>query len=145
MLQTDIAISVNGLEKSFKNLKVLKQINFIVKKGSIFALLGSNGAGKTTTIKILTTLLKPDKGSAQICGFDVVRQSDLVRGKISLTGQSAAVDDILTGRENLRMIAKLRHIPDTNNKVDELLERFNLLDAADRWVATYSRRHAQTA
>lgn len=93
MLQTDIAISVNGLEKSFKNLKVLKQINFTVKKGSIFALLGCNGAGKTTTIKILTTLLKPDKGSAQICGFDVVRQSDLVRGKISLTGQSAAVDD----------------------------------------------------
>lgn len=137
MIQTT-AISVSGLEKSYKNLKVLKCINFTVKQGSIFALLGSNGSGKTTMIKILTTLLKPDKGNAQICGFDVVRQSDQVRGKISLTGQSAAVDEILTGRENLRMIGKLRHLSDANNKTDELLEQFHLLDAADRRVATYS-------
>ncbi len=138
MIGTDIAISVSGIEKSYKNLKVLKKINVTVQKGSIFALLGSNGSGKTTMIKILTTLLKPDKGNAQICGFDVVRQSDQVRGKISLTGQSAAVDEILTGRENLRIIGKLRHLSDANNKTDELLEQFHLIDAADRRVATYS-------
>lgn len=117
---------------------MLKNIHFTVKKGSIFALLGSNGAGKTTTIKILTTLLKPDKGSVQVCGFDVVRQPDRVRENISLTGQFAAVDDVLTGRENLCLIGKLRHLPDANNRADELLERFQLLDAADRRVATYS-------
>jgi len=138
MIGTNTAISVSGLEKSYKDLKVLKGIDFTVKKGSIFALLGSNGSGKTTMIKILTTLLKPDKGDAHICGFDVVRQSEQVRGKISLTGQSAAVDEILTGRENLRMIGKLRHLSDANSKTNELLEQFHLLDAADRRVATYS-------
>ena len=138
MIQNNIAISVSGLEKSYKKLKVLKKISFTVQKGSIFALLGSNGSGKTTMIKILTTLLKPDKGSAQICGFDVIQQSDRVRGEISLTGQSAAVDEVLTGRENLRMIGKLRHLPDANKKADALLERFDLLEAADRRVATYS-------
>lgn len=138
MIQTNTAISVCGIEKSFKNLKVLKNINFTVQKGSIFALLGSNGAGKTTMIKILTTLLGPDKGSAQVGGLDVVQQPDLVRGVISLTGQFAAVDDVLTGRENLRLIGKLRHLPDVNSKTDELLEQFNLKDAADRRVATYS-------
>jgi len=138
MIQTDIAISVSGLEKSFKNLNVLKGINFTVQKGSIFALLGSNGSGKTTIIKILTTLLKPDKGSAQICGFDVAKQPGGVRGEISLTGQFTAVDDILTGRENMRMIGKLCHIQGVNKRVDELLKRFNLLDAANRRVATYS-------
>lgn len=89
MLQTEIVISVNGLEKSYKNLKLLKNINLSVKRGSVFALLGSNGASKTTTIKILTTLLKPDKGSAQISSFDVIGQPDKVREKISLTGQFA--------------------------------------------------------
>ncbi|HEY8891296.1 MAG TPA: ATP-binding cassette domain-containing protein [Clostridium sp.] len=138
MIQTGIAISVSGLEKSYKNLLVLKDINFTVQKGSIFALLGSNGAGKTTIIKILTTLLKADKGSSQICGFDVSTQSKQVRGEISLTGQSAAVDEILTGRENLRLIGKLRHLPNANSKADELLKRFDLFDAADRRVATYS-------
>jgi ABC-2 type transport system ATP-binding protein len=138
MIQTNIAISVSGLEKSYKNLKVLKKIDLSVQKGSIFALLGSNGAGKTTMIKILTTLLKPDKGSAQIFNFDVVHQADLVRGEISLTGQFVAVDDVLTGRENLRLIGKLRHLPDTNKKTSELIEKFNLKDAADRRVATYS-------
>jgi len=138
MIQTNTAICVNGLEKSYKNLKVLKKINLTIKKGSVFALLGSNGAGKTTMIKILTTLLKPDKGSAQICGFDVVRSSAQVREEISLTGQYAAVDDVLTGRENLHLIGKLRHLSDANNKADELLEQFQLVDAADRRVATYS-------
>ncbi|MBC2175126.1 ATP-binding cassette domain-containing protein [Listeria booriae] len=136
MLET--VISVNNLEKSYKNVDVLKKINFTVKKGSIFALLGSNGAGKTTTIRILTTLIKPDRGNAQVCGADVVKQGNKVREAISLTGQSAAVDDILTGRENLRLIAKLRHLPNAKEVADELLERFNLTDAADRALATYS-------
>ncbi len=138
MTQTETAISVSGIEKSYGNLKVLEKIHLTVKKGSIFALLGSNGSGKTTTIKILTTLLTPDKGSAQICGFDVSKQPEKVRETISLTGQFAAVDDVLTGRENLRMIGKLRHLPDVNKKADELLERFQLMDAADRRAATYS-------
>ncbi|MDF2985125.1 MAG: transporter [Eubacterium sp.] len=138
MLKNDMAISVTGLEKSYKNLKVLKGIQFSIKKGSIFALLGSNGAGKTTAIKILTTLIKPDKGSVQICGYDILRQSNEVRGVISLTGQFAAVDEIMTGRENLRMIGKLRHLSEVNNRVDELLKRFDLLEASDRRVATYS-------
>ncbi|MBC1233526.1 ATP-binding cassette domain-containing protein [Listeria booriae] len=136
MLET--VISVNNLEKSYKNVDVLKKINFTVKKGSIFALLGSNGAGKTTTIRILTALIKPDRGDAQVCGADVVKQGNKVREAISLTGQSAAVDDILTGRENLRLIAKLRHLPNAKEVADELLERFNLTDAADRALATYS-------
>ncbi|MBC1912293.1 ATP-binding cassette domain-containing protein [Listeria booriae] len=136
MLET--VISVNNLEKSYKNVDVLKKINFTVKKGAIFALLGSNGAGKTTTIRILTTLIKPDRGDAQVCGADVVKQGNKVREAISLTGQSAAVDDILTGRENLRLIAKLRHLPNAKEVADELLERFNLTDAADRALATYS-------
>ena len=138
MLKTNTAIAVSGLEKSFKNVKVLQKIDFTVKKGSIFALLGSNGAGKTTTIKILTTLLKPDAGSAEVCGFDVVRQPGSVREMISLTGQNAAVDNILSGRENLRLIGKLRHLPGANKEADVLLERFDLLEAADRKVATYS-------
>ncbi|MBC1331821.1 ATP-binding cassette domain-containing protein [Listeria booriae] len=136
MLET--FISVNNLEKSYKNVDVLKKINFTVKKGSIFALLGSNGAGKTTTIRILTTLIKLDRGDAQVCGADVVKQGNKVREAISLTGQSAAVDDILTGRENLRLIAKLRHLANAKEVADELLERFNLTDAADRALATYS-------
>lgn len=138
MIQTETAISVKSLEKSYGNLKVLEKINFTVKKGSIFALLGSNGSGKTTTIKILTTLLSADNGSVQICGFDAAKQPHKVRGVISLTGQFAAVDDVLTGRENLRMIGKLRHLSDVNKKIDELLERFQLTDAADRRAETYS-------
>ena len=132
------AIQVKGLQKSYKKLHVLKGVDFEVEKGSIFALLGSNGAGKTTTIKILSTLIKPDQGSAQVCGFDVVRQPDQVREEISLTGQNVAVDGVLTGRENLRLIGKLRHLSDANTKADALLERFDLLEAADRRVATYS-------
>ncbi|MDI3311693.1 MAG: ATP-binding cassette domain-containing protein, partial [Thermoanaerobacterium sp.] len=138
MIQTNTAISVNGLEKSFKDLKVLKNISFTVKRGSIFALLGSNGAGKTTMIKILTTLLKPDKGSIEIYGYDVVRQPDKVREVISLTGQFTAVDEVLTGRENLQMIGELRHLPDASIRANKLLEQFDLLDAANRRVSTYS-------
>lgn len=131
-------ISVHNLEKSYKNVEVLKKISFTVEKGTVFALLGSNGAGKTTTIRILATLLKPDGGDAQICDADVVKQANLVRAAISLTGQNAAVDEILTGRENLRLIAKLRHLPDAAGIADELLARFGLTDAADRALSTYS-------
>jgi ABC-2 type transport system ATP-binding protein len=132
------SIRVQGLQKSYKKLHVLKGVDFEVKKGSIFALLGSNGAGKTTIIKILTTLLKQDGGTATVNGFDVAAKPDDVRQSISLTGQFAAVDEILTGRENLVMIAQLRHLKDPRQIADELLNRFGLTDAADRRVSTYS-------
>ncbi len=132
------AIEMKGLEKSFKNVKVLRGIDLTVKRGSIFALLGSNGAGKTTTIRILSTLLKADKGEVKVCGYDVQRQPERVREAISLTGQNAAVDNVLTGRENLRMIGKLRHLSDAKQQADTLLERFDLTEAADRKVASYS-------
>ncbi len=132
------AIQVQGLQKSYKQLHVLKGVDFEVEQGSIYALLGSNGAGKTTMIKILTTLLKPDGGTATVNGFDVVAKPDNVRQSISLTGQFAAVDEILTGRENLVMIAKLRHLKNPRLVPDDLLKRFGLTDAADRRVSTYS-------
>jgi len=138
MKRSDKAVVVQDLEKSFGDLRVLDGINFTVEKGSIFTLLGSNGAGKTTAINILATLMKPDRGTAAISGFDVVLQPQRVREQISLTGQSAAVDEILTGRENLRMIGKLRHLTNADERADELLEQFGLHDAADRPVATYS-------
>jgi ABC-2 type transport system ATP-binding protein len=136
MLNT--AIQVKGLQKSYQKLHVLKGVDFEVKEGSIFALLGSNGAGKTTIVKILTTLLKQDSGTATVNNFDVASKPDDVRQSISLTGQFAAVDEILTGRENLIMIAKLRHLKDTRQVADDLLNRFGLTDAADRRVSTYS-------
>ncbi|MGF9696917.1 MULTISPECIES: ABC transporter ATP-binding protein [Paenibacillus] len=132
------SIHVNGLQKSFKQLQVLKGVDFEVEKGSIFALLGSNGAGKTTVVKILTTLLKKDSGTATVNGFDVETKPDNVRQAISLTGQFAAVDEILTGRENLVMIAKLRYLQNPRQVADDLLTRFGLTDAADRRVSTYS-------
>lgn len=132
------AIQVKGLQKSYKKLHVLKGVDFEVEKGSIFALLGSNGAGKTTIVKILTTLLKPDGGTAIVNGFDVVLKPDNVRQSISLTGQFAAVDEILTGRENLIMIARLWHLKNPRQVADDLLNRFGLIDAADRRVSTYS-------
>ena len=132
------AIQVNGLQKSYKQLHVLNGVDFEVEKGSIFALLGSNGAGKTTIIKILTTLLKQDSGTATVNGFDVAARPENVRQSISLTGQFAAVDEILTGRENLIMIARLRHLDNPRQIADDLLIRFGLSDAADRRVSTYS-------
>ena len=131
-------IQVRGLQKSYKTLHVLKGVDFEVEKGSIFALLGSNGAGKTTVVKILTTLLKQDGGTATVNNFDVAAKPDDVRQSISLTGQFAAVDEILTGRENLIMIARLRHLKNPNPVADDLLNRFGLTDAADRSVSTYS-------
>ena len=135
---TDIAIQVKDLQKSFKGMEVLKGVDFEVRRGEVFALLGSNGAGKTTTIKILSTLLKPNGGSANVCGFDVACQSENVRENISLTGQFTAVDGILTGRENLLLIVKLLRVSDANKTADKLLSRFGLSDAANRRVDSYS-------
>lgn len=132
------AIRVQGITKSFKDLQVLQGVDFDVKAGSIFALLGSNGAGKTTLVRILSTLLKADAGSATVHGFDVAAQAGDVRESISLTGQFAAVDEILTGRENLVLIAKLRHLKNPGAIADELLDRFSLTDAGNRKAATYS-------
>ncbi|NOU98581.1 ABC transporter ATP-binding protein [Paenibacillus planticolens] len=132
------AIEVKGLRKSFKDTEVLKGVDFEVKRGEIYALLGSNGAGKTTIVRILTTLLKQDGGTAFVNGFDVASKPENVRHAISLTGQFAAVDEILTGRENLIMIAKLRHLDHPRQVADDLLKRFGLSDAADRKPSTYS-------
>jgi ABC-2 type transport system ATP-binding protein len=132
------AIRVQGLEKSYKALHVLGGVDFDVAKGSIFALLGANGAGKTTVIKILCTLLRADAGTASVNGFDVATQAADVRESISLTGQFAAVDEILTGRENLILVARLRHLAGPGATADDLLQRFALADAAARKVSTYS-------
>ena len=126
------AIHVQGLEKSYKKLRALRGVDFDVARGSIFALLGSNGAGKTTVVKILSTLLKLDAGTATVDGFDVAAQPANVRESISLTGQFAAVDEILTGRENLVLMARLRHLKDAGQIADDLLARFQLTDAAGR-------------
>ncbi|MEO3925207.1 ABC transporter ATP-binding protein [Micromonosporaceae bacterium B7E4] len=134
----NLAIRVNGLRKSYQKVQVLKGVDFDVASGSIFALLGSNGAGKTTTVRILATLLKPDAGAVSVNGFDVLSQPARVRESISLTGQFAAVDEILTGRENLVMIAKLRQVENPRRVADDLLGRFGLADAAGRRVSAYS-------
>jgi ABC-2 type transport system ATP-binding protein len=134
----DAAITVRGVEKSYKDLQVLRGVDLEVEKGSIFALLGSNGAGKTTLVRILSTLLKADAGTASVLGFDVASEPRHVRESISLTGQFAAVDEILTGRENLVLVAKLRHLPDPGAVADALLARFRLTDAGGRRAGTYS-------
>jgi ABC-2 type transport system ATP-binding protein len=136
--QSALAIRVRGLEKSFKKLRVLRGVDFDVARGSIFALLGSNGAGKTTVVNILSTLLKTDAGTATVDGFDVAAQGAQVRESFSLTGQFAAVDEILTGRENLVLVARLRHLKGAGQIADDLLARFQLTDAAKRRVSTYS-------
>jgi ABC-2 type transport system ATP-binding protein len=132
------AISVRGIEKSYKDLHVLRGVDFDVAPGTIFALLGSNGAGKTTMIRILSTLLRSDAGTAVVNGSDVATDPLDVRGSISLTGQFAAVDEVLTGRENLVLVARLRHLADPGPIADDLLSRFDLVDAGARKVATYS-------
>jgi ABC-2 type transport system ATP-binding protein len=132
------ALQVRGIEKSFKDLHVLQGVDFDVQAGSIFALLGSNGAGKTTLVRILSTLLSPDAGFATVNGFDVATEPKDVRESISLTGQFAAVDEVLTGRENLVLIAKLRHLKHPGTIADELLARFSLTEAGNRKAGTYS-------
>jgi ABC-2 type transport system ATP-binding protein len=134
------AIVVKGLRKSFKQLTVLDDVNFVIKKGTVLALLGPNGAGKTTTIRILSTLLLPDSGQALINGFDVVKEADKVRSLIGLTGQYAALDEYLTGKENLHMIGRLYRLNylDINRRSQKLLELFDLVEASGRTVKTYS-------
>ncbi|WP_144875789.1 ABC transporter ATP-binding protein [Microbacterium sp. 1.5R] len=132
------AIAVRGIEKSYRDLHVLRGASFDVERGSIFALLGSNGAGKTTMVRILSTLLRADAGTATVLGSDVAADPLRVRESISLTGQFAAVDEILTGRENLALVAKLRHLPRPAEVADELLATFRLTDAGGRKVGTYS-------
>ena len=132
------AISVRGIEKSYKDLHVLRGVDFDVEKGSIFALLGSNGAGKTTMIRILSTLLRADAGTATVRGDDVDAAPQKVRESISLTGQFAAVDEVLTGHENLVLVAKLRHLAEPRRIADDLLATFRLTDAGTRPVSTYS-------
>ncbi|MBG0741147.1 ATP-binding cassette domain-containing protein [Paeniglutamicibacter antarcticus] len=137
-MSTGPAIRVKGITKSFKDVHVLRGVDFDVETGSIFALLGSNGAGKTTLVKILSTLQKADAGTATVYGVDVATNPGDVRESISLTGQFAAVDDVLTGRENLVLVAKLRHLKNPGTIADNLLARFSLTDAANRRGSTYS-------
>ena len=135
-----LAIDARGIAKRFRAAEVLSDLDLAVDTGSVFALLGPNGAGKTTTINILTTLVRPDAGTALVAGADVLADPDGVRARISLTGQSAAVDEVLTGRENVVMLARLSGLGarSARARADELLERFDLADAAGRRVATYS-------
>ena len=137
---SDTAILVEGLAKRFGDVVALDGIDFQVPAGSVFGLLGPNGAGKTTAIRILTTILRPDGGRAEVLGLDVVRQADEVRYRIGLAGQYAAIDPNLTGRENLRLTGRLAQLPtaDARTRADELLERFRLTDAGDRPARTYS-------
>lgn len=131
-------IEVSELQKAYKTNHVLKGVSFTIYKGSIFALLGSNGAGKTTVVKILSTLLKADGGNVSIKGFDLSTNSDDVRKCISLTGQFVALDEVLTGRENLTLIGLLKRLPNIKSTVDEWISFSRLEDAADRKVSTYS-------
>lgn len=138
MSEYEAAITVRNLKKSYKKVAVLNDVSFTVERGSIFALLGSNGAGKTTTINILTTLLKADGGTAVVDNHDTAKNPETIRTRISLTGQFAAVDDILSGRENLELIANLRHVKNPKETAGALLQQFDLTAAADRRVGTYS-------
>jgi ABC-2 type transport system ATP-binding protein len=138
MTTSSPAIQTVGLTKSFADHEVLKGVDLTVPAGSILALLGSNGAGKTTVVRILSTLLKADGGTAAVNGHDVAASPDRVRQSISLTGQFAAVDEVLTGRENLVLVAQLRRVKDPGAVADRLLARFDLTEAAGRRAGTYS-------
>lgn len=133
-----LMIEVKNLCKSYKEVDVLNGLDLNVKRGEIFTLLGVNGAGKTTMVKILSTLLKPDQGSIKVAGVDVVKEPEEVKRHIALTGQYAAVDEILSGRENLTMMAQLLRVDNYKEIIEKLLFDFDLLEAADRRVATYS-------
>src|SRR3954447_26647514 len=137
---TDDAIVVEGLQKSYGPVRALCGVDFAARAGSVLGLLGPNGAGKTTAVRILTTLLEPDAGSARVAGLDVVRDAAALRAQIGLAGQYAAVDENLTGFENLEMVGQLYHLPrkDARARANELLERFELTDAAKRPAKTYS-------
>ena len=135
---TGNAIEVRNLVKGYKGVPVLHDVSFTVGRGTVFALLGANGSGKTTTINILTTLVKADGGTASVAGFDVAEQPSKVREQISLTGQFAAVDHVLTARENLVLMGELRHVADPRRTAADLLDKFDLNEAADRRLLTYS-------
>ena len=136
----DLAIEATGLCKSYGDVRALESVDLRVPPGTVLGLLGPNGAGKTTAVRILTTLLPPDGGSARVAGLDVVREAAQLRTKIGLAGQYAAVDENLTGAENLEMVGRLYHLPkgEPRSRATELLEHFELSDAADRLVRTYS-------
>ena len=140
MPDTDLAIVVEGITKSFGDVHALRGIDLSVPRGTVLGVLGPNGAGKTTCVRVLTTLLRPDGGRALVNGFDVVHESAGVRRSIGLAGQSAAIQEELTGRENLEIIGRLYHLswPDARRRAGELLEQFDLADAADRPAKTYS-------
>lgn len=135
-----IAVEARGLTKSYKDVKALAGVDLVVPTGTILGLLGPNGAGKTTTVRILSTLLKPDSGTAQVAGVDILKEPAQAREIIGLSGQYAAVDENLTGRENLIMVGRLFRLPKkiAIEKADELLAKFNLTEAANRIVKTYS-------
>jgi ABC-2 type transport system ATP-binding protein len=135
---TSNAIEVKSLVKAYKGVPVLHDVSFTVRRGSVFALLGANGSGKTTTINVLATLIKADGGTASVAGFDVAEQPSKVREQISLTGQFAAVDDVLTARENLVLMGELRHVADPGQTAADLLDKFELNEAADRRLLIYS-------
>jgi ABC-2 type transport system ATP-binding protein len=136
----DAIVVAEGLHKDYGNTQALRGLDLTIRRGSVFGLLGPNGAGKTTAVRVLATLTDPTAGRALVDGFDVVHQADEVRSRIGLAGQHAAVDEKLTGRDNLRMFGRLYHLPGrvAKRRADELLERFNLMAAADRLVSTYS-------
>ncbi|NNC76233.1 MAG: ATP-binding cassette domain-containing protein [Acidimicrobiia bacterium] len=133
-------IEAEGITKSFGDVQALTGVDLAVETGTVFGLLGPNGAGKTTMVRILTTLLKPDGGRARVAGFDVATQARELRSRIGLAGQYAAVDEILTGRENLEMVGRLYRLPTrvARDRADEILHRFDLAHAGDRTVKTYS-------
>ncbi|MGA7671746.1 MAG: ATP-binding cassette domain-containing protein [Nitrolancea sp.] len=139
-MSSEYGVVAEGLQKHFGKTHALRGVDLEVKEGSILGVLGPNGAGKTTAVRILSTLLKPDAGRAVVAGFDALTHPDEVRKRIGLTGQYAALDDVLTGRENLEMIGRLYHLPKDHvrRRAADLLERFNLTDAGDRMVKTYS-------
>jgi ABC-2 type transport system ATP-binding protein len=139
-MPADVAIEAEGLCKSYGDVRALEKVDLQVPAGTVLGLLGPTGAGKTTAVRILTTLLPPDGGSARVAGLDVTRQAQELRTKIGLAGQYAAVDENLTGAENLEMVGRLYHLPkgEPAARAAELLERFDLSDAADRLVRTYS-------
>src|SRR6202030_1793147 len=137
---TRAAVSVSGLRKAYGEKVVLDGVDLTIREGEVFALLGPNGAGKTTIVRILSTLIPADAGTATVMGYDLRRQAGAVRGVIGVTGQFSAVDDLLTGEENLLLMGRLLHLPSKERRArsSELLERFELVDAARQTPAGYS-------
>src|SRR4051794_21067972 len=139
--QTNIAVEASGLVKAFGETKAVDGLDLAVRRGSVYGVLGPNGAGKTTTVRMLATLLRPDEGTARVLGHDIVEEADTVRGLVSLNGQLASVDEDLTGRENLVLVARLLGFkrPEAKARASDLLEAFGLTEAAGRQAKNYSR------